>query len=152
MYFNDVNIVYYIIIAILGIFVGEFVNWMNKRFSEEKKIFSKDIFIEYKKEFRPSYLLMIITSITYIGILYRFGLDGTLTENWDLIKYLILTPMLFSVVVIDYKYQIIPNRLNLTMFELGLVFVLYSFSFWINVIISPAITSESIGELPVENE
>ena len=134
MYFNDVSIVYYIIIAILGIFVGEFVNWMNKRFSKEKKVFSKDFFVEYKKEFKPNYLLMIITSIIYIGILYRFGIKSTLTENLDLIKYLILIPMLFTVVVIDYKYQIIPNRLNLTMFELGLIFVfLYGIS---NVAIS----------------
>ena len=51
-----------------------------------------------------------------------------------MIKYLILTPMLLSVVVIDYKLQIIPNRLNLTMFEIGLIFAfLYGFS---NVAIS----------------
>ena len=29
--------------------------------------------------------------------------------------------MLLSAFVIDYKLQIIPNRLNLTMFEIGLV-------------------------------
>ena len=34
---------------------------------------------------------------------------------------MILTPMLLSAYVIDYKLQIIPNRLNLTMFEVGLV-------------------------------
>ena len=37
--------------------------------------------------------------------------------------------MLLSVFVIDYKKQIIPNRLNLTMFEVGLVIAfLYGFS------------------------
>ena len=30
--------------------------------------------------------------------------------------------MLLSAFIIDYKLQIIPNRLNLTMFEIGLVF------------------------------
>ena len=39
----------------------------------------------------------------------------------NLIKYLILTPMLLSAFVIDYRQQIIPNRLNLTMFEIGLI-------------------------------
>ena len=29
--------------------------------------------------------------------------------------------MLISALVIDYKHQIIPNRLNLTMFEIGLI-------------------------------
>ena len=112
-----------------GLFVGEFVNWMNKRLSDEKRVFSKDFFTEYKREFKPNYILMIITSIIYIGILYKFGLQKTFVENLDLIKYTILTPMLLSVVVIDYKLQIIPNRLNLTIFEFGLVFAfLHSFS------------------------
>ena len=129
MYFNDVNIIYYIIVAILGLFVGEFTNWMNKGLPDEKKVFSLDFFKEYKKEFNPNYILMIITSIIYIAILYRFGIKKTFVENLDLIKYLILTPMLISVVFIDYKLQIIPNRLNLTMFEIGLVFVfLYGIS------------------------
>ena len=134
MYFNDVNIVYYIIIAVTGLFVGEFVNWMNKRFSEEKKVLTLEIFKEYKKEFRPNYLLMIITMILYIAILYRYGIHSTLIENLDLIKYLILTPMLISAFIIDYKLQIIPNRLNLTLFEIGLIFTfLYGIS---NVAIS----------------
>ena len=122
MYINDVNIIYYIIVAILGLFIGEFVNWMNKRLPEYKKVFSLDIFKEYKENFNPNYILMIINSIIYILILYRYGIHKTLIENLDLIKYLILTPMLLSVVVIDYKLQIIPNRLNLTMFEIGIIF------------------------------
>lgn len=102
---------------------------MNKRLPDEKKVISKDIFTEYKREFRPNYVLMIITSIIYIGILYRFGIHKGFIENLNLIKYVILTPMLLSVVVIDYKLQIIPNRLNLTMFEIGLIVAfLYSFT------------------------
>lgn len=107
---------------------------MNKRLPENKKVFSLDIFKEYKKEFNPNYILMIITAFLYIAILYRYGISDKIAENLDLIKYLILTPMMLSVVVIDYKLQIIPNRLNLTMFEIGLVFAfLYGMS---NVAIS----------------
>lgn len=107
---------------------------MNKRLPENKKVFSLDIFKEYKKEFNPNYILMIVTAFLYIAILYRYGISDKIAENLDLIKYLILTPMMLSVVVIDYKLQIIPNRLNLTMFEIGLVFTfLYGMS---NVAIS----------------
>ncbi len=107
---------------------------MNKRLPEYKKVFSLDLFKEYKKEFKPNYILMIIMSILYIGILYKYGIQNTFIQNLDLIKYLILAPMLLSVIIIDYKYQIIPNRLNFTMFEIGLVFAfLYGFS---NVAIS----------------
>ena len=77
---------------------------------------------------------MIFTSAIYVGLLYRFGIKETLIANLDLIKFLILTPMLFSVFVIDYRLTIIPNRLNLTMFEIGLIFTfLYGLS---NVAIS----------------
>lgn len=129
MYFNDVHIFYYVIIAILGLFVGQFVDWVNTRLLEKKKIFSLEIFKEYKKVFKPNYILMIINSLIYIAILYTFGIQNTIIGNLDLIKFLILTPMLLSVFVIDYKMQIIPNRLNLTMFEIGLVFAfLYGLS------------------------
>ena len=122
MYFNDVNIGYYIIISILGLFVGELVNWMNVRLPDEKTLFTKGALKEYKKQFKPNLILMILTSILYIGILYKFGIQDSFIGNLDLIKYLILTPMLISAFMIDYKLQIIPNRLNLSIFEVGLVF------------------------------
>ena len=62
---------------------------------------------------------MIIISVAYLALLYKFG-------RTDLIKlsmYSLLIPMLLSAFVVDYKEQIIPNRLNLTMFEIGLIFV-----------------------------
>ena len=123
MYLNDVHIMYYVLIGLIGLLVGQFTDWCNKRLPEYKKIFTKEIFEEYKKICKPNYILMIITAIIYIVLLYVLGINDTLMGNIKLIKYLILTPMLLSVVVIDYKLQIIPNRLNLTMFEIGILFV-----------------------------
>ena len=122
MYFNDVNIGYYIVLAILGLLVGEFVSWLDKRLPEYKKVFSKEAFREYKANFNPNYILMILTSIIYVGLLYKFGISDKIIENLNLIKYLILTPFLLATFVIDYRLQIIPNRLVLTMFEIGLIF------------------------------
>ena len=122
MYFNNVHIFYYVFVAILGIFIGQFVDWVNKRLPEYKKIFSSEIFSEYKRFFKPNYLLMLINATLYICILYKFGIQENFMANMDLIKYFVLTPMLLSAFSIDYKLQIIPNRLNLTMFEIGLVF------------------------------
>ena len=79
--------------------------------------------------FKPNYILMLLTSFIYIALVYRFGIQNTIIANLDLIKFMILTPMLLSVFVIDYKSQIIPNRLNLTIFEIGMVFAfLYGLS------------------------
>ena len=124
MYFNNIHIKFYVLIAIIGFFVGKFVAWCNLRFPEEKKIFSKDFFKENKAgNIKGSYIMMIITAIIYIALLYKFGLKSELIKNLDLIKFLILTPMLISSFFIDLKHRILPNRLNMTMFEIGIIFV-----------------------------
>lgn len=122
MYFNDVHIAYYAIAAILGLIVGEVVAWANKRLPEYKSVISKEFFTEHKMNFKPNYLLMFIMAIIYVTLLYVIGIKDTLIANLDLIKYMILAPMLVSAFCIDYKLQIIPNRLNLTIFEIGLIF------------------------------
>ena len=129
MYINDTNIGFYIIAAIIGLVVGQFVDWMNKRIPENKKVFSTDIFREYKIQFKPNYILMLITSAIYIGLVYNLGIQDNFIGNLNLIKYVLLAPMILSAFVIDYKLQIIPDRLNLTMFEIGIVIAfLYGFS------------------------
>lgn len=129
MYLNDVHIAYYAIAFVLGLIVGQLVDWANKRLPEYKPVISKDIIYEYKMNFKPNYLLMLLTAIIYVTLIYVFGIKDTIVANLDLIKFLLLTPMLLSVFVIDYKLQIIPNRLNLTIFEMGFIFAfLYGLS------------------------
>ena len=129
MYINDIHIAYYAIAIIASIVIGQLVDWANKRMPEYKKIISKDIINEYKIEFKPNYILILIIAIIYVTLLYNYGIKPTLIANLDLIKYLIISPMLVSAFVIDYKHQIIPNRLNLTLFEIGIIFAfLYGLS------------------------
>ena len=129
MYINDVHIAYYLVAAILGLIVGEVVSWANKRLPEYKKVISREFITEYKMNFRPNYILMLLTAVIYVSLIYVYGIQDTLIANLDLIKFMILTPMLLSAFVIDYKLQIIPNRLNLTIFEVGIIFAfLYGLS------------------------
>ena len=121
MYINDTHIGFYLLAAIVGLIVGQFVDWMNNRLPDYKKIFTKEIFKEYKHNFKPNYILMLVNAVIYICLVYIFGIQKNFIENLGLIKYLLLTPMLLSAFVIDYRLQIIPNRLNLTMFEIGVV-------------------------------
>lgn len=131
MYFNDVHIFWYVAFGLLGLLLGQLVDWSNKRLPEYKKFFSKEFFKN-----KPNYLLMIIGAILNIGLVYRFGIKNEFIQNLDLIKFTVLVPMLISALMIDYKLQIIPNRLNLTMFEIGLVFAFISGIININVGIS----------------
>ena len=122
MYINDIPIIYYIIIGLIGLIVGQIVDWANKRLPEYKKIISKEFYTIYLKNFKPNYVLMFGTAIIYILLLYFVGWRLNFIDQITLIKYIILAPMLISALVIDYKLQIIPNRLNLTIFEIGLFF------------------------------
>lgn len=129
MYINDVNILYYVGVAILGLLIGQITDWAIKRLKSQKKVLSKDVAKEYKKKFRPNYILMFLTAIIYVTLLYVFKISNTLIGNLDMIKYIVITPMLIAALVIDYKLQIIPNRLTLTLFETGLIFAfLYGLS------------------------
>ncbi len=129
MYFNDVHILYYAMFAIIGGIIGQFIDYCNRCFLNERKIFSKESFSKYKRIILPNYLLILVNATGYIALVYKFGLHFGLLQNIDLIKYIILLPMLLCAFVVDLKEQIIPNRLNLLIFEVGLVFVfLHGFS------------------------
>lgn len=116
LYINDVHILLYVLIAFIGGIVGQFIDYINIAFLNERKILNKQTLKEYKKVFKTNYLLIIINIILYIALLYKFKI------SLDLLKFMILVPMLLSAFVVDYKIQIIPNRLNFTMFEVGIIF------------------------------
>ncbi len=122
IYFNDVHILWYVLIGIIGLIVGQIVHIINDKLPKGEKIIEKNIINQLKQKKKLNYLLMIITAIIYIALLYRFGIQKNIMDNINLIKYLVLTPMILSAFIIDYRLQIIPNRLNLTIFETGLIF------------------------------
>lgn len=47
MYINDTHILIYVIAGIIGLIVGQFIDWCNKRMPDYKKVFIKDFFKEY---------------------------------------------------------------------------------------------------------
>lgn len=122
MYYNDVHILAYVLFGFIGILVGKGVSFMNHRLQNEKGLFSKEAIEDYKLNGNKSIIPMVIMPIIYIALLFNFGLKDDIINSINLLKYLILSPMLVSVFIIDWRLQIIPNRLNLTMFEIGLVF------------------------------
>ena len=116
MYIHDIHILYYFFIGLLGLVVGQIMDWMSEKMKDHKPIIIKDLFKDYIKNMKLNYKFMYITAIIYVILLYKLG------WTLDLIKYLIITPLLISAFAIDYKEQIIPNRLTLLLFEIGLLF------------------------------
>ncbi len=123
MYFNDVFVGYYVIAVFLGFIAGIIVAWCNFELPKKGRIFSKAFFKKGKEGLDGIYFFMISLAMSYVALLYKYGIDfEDFFGNLELLKYIILTPMLFLVFFIDIKHRIIPNRLNLTIFEVGLVF------------------------------
>ena len=117
VYINDVHILFYVLTAFVGGIIGQFVDYLNVAFLNERRILSKETFKRYREIVKTNFLLIIVNAIVYIALLYKFKI------SIDLLRFALLVPMLLSAFVVDYKIQIIPNRLNLTMFEMGLIFV-----------------------------
>ncbi len=67
-----------------------------------------------------NFTLNAIIACLYVVILYLCGM------TLNTLVYVALTPMLLAVFIIDYRKQIIPNRLTLTIFELGLIYTFIS--------------------------
>ena len=125
MYINNIHILYFVIVGIIGLVVGQFVAWMNLRMPNNEKVFTLDFFKELKKGIKSGYLMMAITAIGYMALLYKFGIKDSFINNLELIKYLVLYPMLVSTFFIDLKHRIIPNRFNLTIFEVRISNCIY---------------------------
>ena len=116
MYINNINILYYLFLGIIGLGIGQFVAWSTVRLPDYKKVFVREFFTIYLKNEKPKYIYMVAMALLYIGVLYLYGFQI------KTLAYLALIPMLISALAIDYRLKIIPNRLNLTIFEVGLVY------------------------------
>ena len=118
MFINNIHIFWYVGVGILGLIVGMFVELANHNLPQHKEIFSVQVIKEFIKTSNKNYTLMIITCVLYIALLRVIGMEDIL----ELLQFLVLTPMLISAFCIDYKLQIIPNRLTITLLEAGTVF------------------------------
>lgn len=122
MYINDISIVYYLIIGLIGLVIGKITAWANTVYIEEKTPKLSDFWKKRREIFKMQYIIMFIIAGFYIGLLYKNGIPNSFLKALDLVKFLVLTPMLVSSFLIDLKYRIIPNRLNMLIFEIGIIF------------------------------
>ena len=66
MYFNDIHILYYVVIGFIGLVVGKIVAWCNIRLPEKKKIISIDFFEGLFRELHFYDSCCYIVHITFI--------------------------------------------------------------------------------------
>lgn len=115
MYINDTHILYYFFAGLIGLFVGQFIDWAIIRLKEDKKIICREI-ITYIKNLKLNCWTMYITAALYIIFVFINGISVQLLEN------LLITPMFLIILIIDFTKHKIPNRILLSLFEVEIVF------------------------------
>ena len=123
MYINNVSIIFYLIVGLIGLAIGKYIAGTNIMYPKEEKLSFNEFWKSRKEVYEMQYITMFAISILYIVVLYTFGIKDDFFKNLDLIKFLVLIPMLVSAFIVDLKHRIIPNRLNMTIFETGILFV-----------------------------
>lgn len=118
MYVNDLPIYYYFIIGIIGILIGQYMDWVIKRLRAKERVICKDFFKSYLKSFHINIPLMLITATIYVFVLYFHGI------SFECLEFVLITPILLGIFEIDRKDHIIPNRLVLCLFEVGIIFAI----------------------------
>ena len=122
MYVNDLPIYYYFIIGIIGILIGQYMDWVIKRLRAKERVICKDFFKSYLTSFHINIPLMLITATIYVFVLYFHGI------SFECLEYVLITPILLGIFEIDRKDHIIPNRLVLCLFEVGIIWSFLSIS------------------------
>lgn len=121
MYINDVHITVYLLVIAIGMITGRIVEWAKDRLPENKKVTTTEYTKNRKKITKTTIILMIINAVLNVVIVYKYEIQKEIIENIELIKKLIIIPIILSVFIVDYKHKIIPNRINLTLFEIGII-------------------------------
>lgn len=116
MYINNIPIYFFLIVGIAGILIGQYMEWVIKKLRKKEKVICKDFFKTYLRSFHVNLGLMAVTALLYMITLYVSGI------KLETLEYLLIIPSLIGVFIIDYKEHIIPNRLVLSILEVGIVF------------------------------
>lgn len=88
---------------------------------------------EYNYGKKREILAYFITAIGMLGIIYTYGV------GFNSLFISLLTPIFVSILFIDLKLYIIPNRLNILLTSLGVVYLLFNLTFWKNILLGGAI-------------
>lgn len=110
-------ILYNILVAVVGIAMSPFIRALIERYSEEKKIFTKEFWNDVKFDSK----IAVSTSIAFIILLFVFGPGAEFVINAFVSVLLIIS------FFVDLKAQIIPNETNFIGFLVGIILTFIKF-------------------------
>ena len=111
-------ILYNILVAVVGLAMSPFITALIERYSEEKKIFTKEFWNDVKFDTKVA----VSISIAFIVLLFVFG------PGVDFVINAFVTILLIISFFVDLKAQIIPNETNFIGFLVGIVLAFVKFT------------------------
>lgn len=110
-------ILYNILVAVVGLAMSPFIRALIERYSEEKKIFTKEFWDDVRFDSR----IAASMSIVFIILLFVFGTGVEFAINAFVSILLIIS------FFVDLKSQIIPNETNFIGFLVGIILTFVKF-------------------------
>lgn len=110
-------ILYNILVAVVGLAMSPFIRALTERYSEEKKIFTKEFWNDVKFDSK----IAVSTSMAFIILLFVFGPGAEFVINAFVSVLLIIS------FFVDLKAQIIPNETNFIGFLVGIILTFIKF-------------------------
>lgn len=88
---------------------------------------------EYNYGKKRELIAYVLTAIGMLGMFYTYGV------SFNSLFISLLTPIFVSIVFIDLKLYIIPNRLNIILTFLGVVYLLCNLTLWKDILLGGVI-------------
>lgn len=111
-------ILYNILVAASGLAMSPFVRALIERYSEEKKIFTKEFWNDVKFDSK----IAISISMIFIILLFVFG------PGLEFVINAFVSVLLIISFFVDLKSQIIPNETNFIGFLVGIILTFFKFT------------------------
>lgn len=118
----------YTIITVLGILTSIFSSFATKKEDDEKLKCGKKILKDFKERKGTYFLILFLNLIIFWAITYFFG-DFLKNGKFNFIqflnfsKYIAITPLLIVICYTDLAYRSVSNRVNLLLFEIGIIYM-----------------------------
>lgn len=125
---NLPSIYMFIIAIIASVPAGVFTGWGAINYYKEETVFQKGLVKSLKKETGKYLLALFLNLITFLLLTYFkgniFNVEGKILvpKLIEYLKYICVTPLLLIVFLVDAEYKVIPNRVFISVLEIGILF------------------------------
>lgn len=129
---NSINIYMLIIAIIASIPAGIFTAWGAINYYKEETIFQRGMIKSLKKETGKYLLALLLNLVTFLILTYYkgniFGVEGKILvpKLIEYLKFICVTPLLLIAFLVDAEYKVIPNRVFISILQVGILFSVLS--------------------------